>query len=110
MKKLDKIYEINGSRKDDFISIIAISMASVIIFFLIKKNFYQPYNQSGVLLYLSMLTGFISIFMGYFEARSDDPFVTGKKVYSEEKLSFGDIVQIIYLRGTYLYVEKVLDF
>ncbi len=186
MKKASNIHEFDGLRKKDFFSIIAITLVSVIIFLLIKKNFQQLDEQYTMFLYLAIVAGLVSILMGYSEARSNDPFVTGKtqtmgvvnsfvvaavsivilafrfgivfsvitmdvllilsrelgrqsrkkllekylgqqgkvieanskgkytvaldsenkKVYSEEKLSVGDSVEIVNLKGTYLYVQK----
>ena len=64
-------------RKKDFISILITTVASVLIFILLKRYFLAT-SEVSIFSYIGFLGAIIVVIISYFESKSEDPFVTGK--------------------------------
>lgn len=76
-------------RKKDFISILITTVASVLIFILLKRYFLAT-SEVSIFSYIGFLGAIIVVI-----------------VYSKDKLILGNNVKVSELNGTYIYVEKI---
>lgn len=64
-------------RRKDFISLLIATLASLVIFFIIKANFTANMDVR-FFGYIGIAGAIIAISTSYFESKNNDPFVTGK--------------------------------